>query len=188
MRRKLCCLGGMTVLLALASSSSASADTLGSVVQPAGSNGTTGCTGEVIAQATNDPSTPYTVPAGGGQITQWQVNTTGASAGNPVTLVVLKAASSSSYTVVATDPETLPTPLPASNVASFSLSSPINVTGGETLALTTPSSSLVSCYWHGGSTPTGDSLVAMTGTASPGQTLTVSGSSSGPSFTLNVAA
>jgi hypothetical protein len=184
MRTKLSGLGGTIAVLALAFSSSASADTLGSI-KPSGANGGA-CFASAMTQLASDPSTPYTVPAGGGQITQWQVDTSsGATAGGSVTLVVLKAAGVGSYTVVATDHETLPTPLPASNIASFNLASPISVTGGETLALATPSAA--TCYWSAGGTPTADQVVALNGTVAPGQTLTTTSPSPG-GFTLNVAA
>ncbi len=49
------------------------------------------------------PEHPYTVPAGGGVITQWQTNTTGDAAGATLTLVVLRPGASGTATVVGTD-------------------------------------------------------------------------------------
>ena len=188
MRRKLTCLSGLTVVVAFAFTGVASADvTLGSTTLGSTSSG---CTpGAVVAEATSDPSTPYAVPAPGGLITQWQTNTTGATASAPVTLVVLSPAGGGFYTVVGVDSETLPSSLPASHLASFTLATPIRVTGGETLGLYASGSGAV-CYSSFGSTPTGDTLTAL-GEGSPaatGQTLSTVVASSAPGFTMNVAA
>ncbi len=188
MRRKLTCLGGLSVVVAFAFTGVASADvTLGSTTLGATSSN---CTpGAVVAQATSDPSTPYTVPAPGGLMTQWQTNTTGATASAPVTLVVLSPAGPGSYTAVGVDSETLPSPLPASHVASFTLSTPIRVTGGETLGLYASGSGAI-CYSSFGSTPTSDTLTVVAEGSPPatGQTLSTVVQSSAPQFTMNVAA
>ena len=69
-------------------------------------------------QTANQASTVFALPAGG-QITQWQTNTSGAStnaAGEAADLCWLRCrAGRSGWTLV--DHETLPNPLPASGVA-----------------------------------------------------------------------
>jgi hypothetical protein len=175
--------------LVLALPSAASADiTLGSSSVPAGSSSTACPAGLVIAQATSDPSTSYTVPAAG-QITQWETNTTNATAGAAVTLVVLKPVGGGSYQVVGIDSRALPTPLPASNVATFTLATPIAVSGGETLGLYGNGSAAI-CYRSGGSTPGAATLTALSEPAAPaaGQSLSPSGGNSPGGFTMNVAA
>jgi hypothetical protein len=75
----------------LALPAAAGADTtLGLTTQPAGSTAAN-CAGApvLVGQATSDPSTPYAVPAGGGAITGWSINTSGDSTGT-VTLRVLR--------------------------------------------------------------------------------------------------
>jgi hypothetical protein len=186
-------LGTVGVLLLLAIPAAASADvSLGTTTQPAGSSPDP-CFNSVIGQLTSDASTPYMVPAGGGEITAWQTNTTQATAGEPLTFIVLKPLAGLTYSVVATDAENLPNPLPANNVASFTLAKPIAVSGGETLGLYPASSSGPACYGSLGSTPQGDSLIALGNGAQPdqGQTLaevTTGTPTSGGEFTLNLAA
>jgi hypothetical protein len=102
----------LVVLLLPAVPAAASADvTLGTTTQPAGSSPDT-CFNSVIGQLTSDASTPYMVPAGGGEITAWQTNTTQAIAGEPLTFVVLKLLAGLTYSVVATDAENLPNRFP----------------------------------------------------------------------------
>ena len=176
------------MLLASAASASASLVTLGSTTEPSGSAAVT-CGSTVIAQALSDPAAPYAVPAGGGEITGWQVNTTGAVAGEPVTFAVLRRVPSMKYLVAGADTETLPSPLPAAGVATFSIASPIHVQAGDTLGLYSPSGA-VHCYFHGGSTPEGGSLYPLTasGTPAAGQTLPISGGESGEGYIANEAA
>ncbi len=178
---------GVALLAVLAFTGTADAATLGVTAPPAASSPSS-CTGELIGQYAADPSTPYFIPAGGGQITQWQTYTAGDVAGSTMTLAVLKANGTGSYIVAALDTETLPNPLPASHIASFTPSSPIPVAAGETLALY--STAADACWFSGGSTPAGDTLFAATasGSLSTGQAVTQNGSSSGAGFTLNVAA
>ena len=167
-------------------SSTAGAATLGITAPPSGAS-TSECGGEVIGQYTADPSTPYFVPAGGGDITQWQTYTAGDTAGSSLTFAVVSPGSGGAYTVVGADTVTLPNPLPTDNIASFTLSSPIQVATGDTLALYSTSDV---CYFDGGSTPSGDALFAATGATSPpstGESLTLLGASPG-AFTLDVAA
>lgn len=166
--------------------SAAGATQLGITAQPSGSTPAS-CPGVVIGQLTQDSTTPYFGPAGGGLITQWQTNTAGDTAGTSITLVVLQPTTASNYKVVGLSTETLPTPLPSSGVASFTLSTPLVFAAGDTLALYSTSSYI--CYFRGGSTPTGDSLFA-TGLGAPtvGGTVTISGSTSGSGYTLNLGA
>lgn len=186
---RLACLMGLTVVLALAFAGVASADmTLGLTAPPSGS-GTGGCVGssvpDLVLQLTQDPSTPYVVPAGGGQITSWSTDTAGDTVGDPLTFAVVRPNSGGTYTVVGADTETIST---SSGVATFPLSTPISVTGGETLALY---SSTQSCFWGGGTTPSGDTLEVLQDATTPaaGQTLSESGGgASPPGYTLDVAA
>jgi uncharacterized repeat protein (TIGR01451 family) len=166
----------------------ASASTLGITSQPSGSS-PNACGGPVIAQNTDDSTTPYHVPASGGRITQWQTVTTGETPGAPLTFAVLRAAGGGNYTVVGADSETVPNPLPSGGVATYPLSTPIQVQAGDTLALYS-SSTGVNCYFNGGSTPPGDTLIALTDSSPPpsaGQTLTLLGPSPA-GYTMNVAA
>jgi uncharacterized repeat protein (TIGR01451 family) len=188
MRCKLACAMAAAAVGPLAFAAAASASTLGITSQPSGST-TFGCTGAVIAQGTDDSTTPYHVPAGGGQISQWQTVTTGDTPGAALTFAVLRSAGSGNYTVVGADSETIPNPLPSGGVASYSLSPPIQVQSGDTLALYAGSG--VQCYFEGGSTPVGNSLIALADSSPPpsaGQTVTMMGTPSPPGFTLNLAA
>ena len=141
----------------------------------------------VINQFSSDPSTPYHVPATG-TITQWQINTFLDTSGAPVTLVVLRAAGGSGYTVVGVDSRTIPSP--PGDVTTFVLSNPIAVQTGDTFGLYTDSSGAVVCYWDGGATPGGAELAALpTGSSPPaqGESLSIDDRSGG-GFTMNLAA
>jgi hypothetical protein len=170
--------------LAVATSGVARADTsLGSLAIPSGS--TFGvCDGAVIAQVQSDPSTPYTVPSAG-TITSWRVNGL-ANEDSPVSLVVLKNTGGLSYTVVGVDTHNTPNPVP--DVISFTVASPIAVSGGEILGLYDASTNLA-CYWLDGETPVTDALIALesASTPTPNQVL-VQDDFSGGGFTLNLAA
>lgn len=117
----------------------------------------------IFAQESDDLSTAYIVPAGG-TITQWQTYTDQDTPGASVTLVVLRPASDdATYTVVATDTETIPSPLPVDDVASFTLAQPISVAAGDTFGLYSNDS--VSCLFYSGSVPAAD-VVFLAGSAS----------------------
>jgi Domain of unknown function DUF11/PASTA domain len=163
--------------------------TLGSSAMPAGSTPNPCGPGVVLGQATSDPSTPYAAPAGGGAITSWSTNTSGSTAGASVTFLVLRPAGSGNYTVVGVDTETLPTPLPASGVASFPLAQPIAAREGDTLGLYT-NSSAATCFFHGGATPVAATLTALAEPAAPaaGQTLSPAIGNSPAGYTMDVAA
>jgi hypothetical protein len=180
-------LGGLAAALALAPPATASADfTLGSIAEPYGATSGTCVAGYFHADVGSDPSTPYAVPAGGGVITQWETNTIETdTAGAKLTFVVL-APSGSNYSVVAADPETLPTPLPASGVATFTLPTPIAVTAGDLIGLYTVTAGQ-NCAWFGGDTPSGDVLVGGAAAApTPGETFTPAGPE--PGYAVNVSA
>ena len=179
----------VALVLAVPAAASAAA-TLGMTTQPTGSS-PNGCGSEsVIGQSTSDPSTPYTVPSGGGLITHWSINTEGDTPGLPVTLVVLRPTAGDSFSVVGTDSETIPNPLPLGKVAVYTLSAPISVAEGDTLGLWTHSDSGVTCYWDGGSTPATDTLNGFNSFTLPttGEVFASFGTSSPPGFTMNVSA
>ncbi len=182
----------LTAALVLAIAGTASADTtLGSAAQPSGSTaGGGGCgTSQVIAQFTDNPSSPYFVPAGG-KITQWQMNTFGATPGSPVSLVVVRPNSGGTFTVIGADPRTVPSPLPSGSVASFTVAAPITVAAGDSLGLYMPTAN--TCVWFGGTIPFASTLVGLVEPSPPasGQTLNQRSSNpiSPPSYTMNLAA
>jgi hypothetical protein len=139
----------------------------------------------VIAQVDSDPSTPYTVPSPG-TITSWQINGGLATPDVPVSLVVLKNLGGPSYTVVGVDTHVIPNPVPA--VLSFTVASPIAVSGGEILGLYDTGENFV-CYFHGGDTPATDGLIALENDSIPipNQGL-MENDESGGGYTLNLAA
>jgi hypothetical protein len=184
MRNRLSVVCVLGAVLAVATSGVARADTtLGSLAIPSGS--TPGaCEAAVIAQVDSDSSTPYTVPSPG-TITSWRIN--GLAAPNvPVSLVVLKNIGGLSYTVVGVDTHVTPSPVP--DVVSFTVASPIAVSGGEILGLYDTGSNFV-CYFHGGDTPATDGLIALENDSipTPNQGLTENDDSGG-GYTLNLAA
>jgi hypothetical protein len=187
MRRIFLMVSGLTLAFAIAIAGTASGDTmLGSTSQPSGST-LHGCgTNEVVNQVTSDPSTPYSVP-GSGTITQWQTFAAPDTPGAPVMLVVLRPVGAS-FSVVGADAQTIPNPAPA--VASYTLATPIQVSGGETLGLYTNSSGSVGCYFSGGSTPAADTLAGLGAPSqpAPGQTLNRVISDSPGGYTMNLAA
>lgn len=142
--------------------STAGAEQLGITAPASGAEAAT-CDG-IIGQQSSAASTPYTVPAGGGQITQWQTYTAADTPGTAFTLAVLRPTTGSNYAIVGLDSVTLPNPLPSDNVATFTPSSPIQVEAGDTLSLYTSGGI---CAYALGSTPTADSLFVGTGTTPP---------------------
>jgi uncharacterized repeat protein (TIGR01451 family) len=178
----------------------ASADvTLGTTSPPAGSSPGacfTGSTGQpdVIAQATDSPSASYTVPASGGSITSWSTNVSLDEPGTSLTMVVLTPHSDGTYTVVAADTETIPSPLPSSGVATFTLATPIRASAGDKLAIYTSDAATtpVLCFFDGPNIPAANTLVALFSPTSPssGQTLSPDGvgATSPPSFELDLSA
>jgi hypothetical protein len=188
MKKRISIVCGLALALALTFTGAAQATTLGTTTQPAGS-GQEGCgLNGVINQLTSDPSTPYEAP-GTGTITQWQINTALDTPGFPVKFVVLRPSGSLAFSVVAVDARTIPSPLPAGNIATFTLSTPIAVQAGDTLGLYTHSNLDVVCYWQNGSTPLGDSLAELDTVSAPtsGQALPITDESGG-GYTMNLAA
>lgn len=202
MRKRVSCLLGTTVVLVFAASGVAGANvTLGSTNEPTGAEADQCFAGgagaaDILAQITDDPSNPYTVPAGGGEITAWSTDTATADdlSATPLTLVAVRPAGDSQYSVVGADAETLPTPLPPSGVATFTVEHPIIVRGGDVLGLYSSNIGLDApvCFFDTGTVPLDDSLTAIADPATPaaGQSL-LTDSSQGPSgagFMLDVAA
>jgi Domain of unknown function DUF11/PASTA domain len=149
--------GAAVVGALVVTAASASALTLGNTTMPLG-GGPAGCEpGEILIQTATDSAYSYTVPPPGGAIASWSINTLDATAGTPVTLVVLRSTVAKMYTVVDVDPETLPTPLPASGIATFKVAAPIVVTGGETFGLTSTAGTVL-CAFGGGSLTTADTI------------------------------
>jgi uncharacterized repeat protein (TIGR01451 family) len=130
----------------------ASTFTLGSDDTPAGaspSDAQACTTAGFAAQTSGTSSALFSAPAGG-QITQWQTNTTGqpaSAAGEPIKLLAL-APQSGSFRIDAIDTQTLPNPLPAGGVATFTPTSTMMVSAGDVLGLAGSSSSPdVRCLW-----------------------------------------
>jgi hypothetical protein len=184
MKKRLSIVCVLAASLTVAMSGVARADTtLGSLAIPSGS--TPGvCDAAVIAQVASDASTPYTVPSPG-TITSWRVNGL-ASPDAPISLVVLKDTGGGSFTVVGVDTHSTPNPVP--DVISFTVISPIAVSGSEILGLYDASTNLA-CYWHDGDTPLTDALIALGNPTTPtaNQVLNLDDSSGG-GFTLNLEA
>jgi hypothetical protein len=166
---------------------SAPALTIGSTAQPAGSTGVE-CGTELFVQLTSYAGTPYSVPTGGGTITGWQVNTTGGVPGVPATFVVLRK-TGTQYLVVGTSTNNLPNPLPPGGIASFGITPPMAVHGGDTLGLYTAEGGL-KCFYKLGATPASDTLfsLAPSGVPAAGQTLSVLEPESPAGYTMNEAA
>ena len=146
----------LVVALTFAMSGVASADvTIGSTTQPTGSTPavTNPPPQETFVQQSS-AAFPVTVPAGGGRISSWSTATTGSMSGSVVQLVVLRPTGSGSFTVIAVDSRTLPTPLPASGVATFNLAVPIPVQGGDLIGLNVQSGSVLLGWTSGPSTDT----------------------------------
>jgi uncharacterized repeat protein (TIGR01451 family) len=141
----------VSVVAGLVAVAPAMATTVGSTTLPSGSNMAPACSAgrdAEIIQSGTDATYNYKMPAGGGSITSWSFNTTGAKAGTPYTLLVARP-SGGSYQIIATDPETLPATLPA--VQTFSLAKPITVQGGDVLGvIVTAGKNTVGCRLKGG--------------------------------------
>lgn len=180
-----------TLGMILGFAASASADTtLGTVTPPTGST-THAC---VLAQVTwsqtgvsaGGPS--YDAPSAGG-ITSWSTDTVGDTAGSQVDLVVLRPKDSNR--VIAVDTETLPTPLPTGNVATFELATPISVAAGDRIGISSLSNPFNTCAFGDSAFTAADTagVYGATPTLSDpaaGQTLT--SISSVPTARVNVAA
>ena len=75
----------------------------------------------------------YVVPAGGGVITSW--STSFGPAGAPVGLIATSPFTGGMAVVRGVDSETLPNPLPADNISTFTPAQPIAVQAGDLIGL-----------------------------------------------------
>jgi hypothetical protein len=127
----------------------------------------------------------YVVPAGGGVITSW--STSFGPPGAPVELVVSSPFPSSpppATVVRGVDYETLPSPLPASNISTFALARPIAVQGGDLIGLNVFGGSSTRCAFGGAS-----SDFAFAGADEPvTQGATITAFTGGPNILVNVSA
>jgi hypothetical protein len=142
----------------------ASTFTVGSATAPASGTATAdACTAAGLAtQTANQSGTVFALPAGG-QITQWQTNTSGAStnaAGEAANLAALAPLPGGAFRVDAVDHETLPNPLPPSGVATFIPATPMMVPSGDVLGISGGADT--TCAWIGGASlsVTGDLFAA----------------------------
>jgi hypothetical protein len=183
MKRLLSTLFALGLMLGIFAGAAKADTTLGSISIPTGADHRP-CDGDVIAETASDPSTPYAVPSAG-TITSWRVRNF-ADPGDAITLVVLKNTGGISYSVVGAD--THPAPDTVSDVLSFTVGSPIAVSGGEILALYEPTGTF-DCYFQDGETPLTDELISLQTLSTPaaGQPLTQD-ESSGPGYRLNLEA
>lgn len=165
--------------------SSASGLTLGNTSVPSGAS-PQACTPtyQFYAQKATDSGYQYVVPAGGGAITSWSVNTTGAAPGASLALLVLRPGGE--YTIVGFDTEALPNPLPGSGVATFNLASPIAVSGGEVLGLYAPATTTAACFFSGASLAADEISVGTVNPPSVGGTYKTA--LSAPGIIVNVSA
>ena len=124
----------------------ASTFTIGSTAQPAGSTPQACIQTGFYAQSAG-PTGTWVLPAGG-QVTEWQTDTDGATAGTAISLVAL-APEGGLYRIEAVDNETVPSP--AGGVSSFTPASPMMVSAGDVFAIGGVSGA--NCSWTGGSTP-----------------------------------
>lgn len=156
MRRIICRGAALAAVLALAGAGVASADTtLGNTTAPSGSTAASCNSGYVLGEPASSSSTPYAL-SNAGIVKQWSTNVTGATPGADIYLLVLSQ-SGTSLTVVGVDHETIPNPLPAGGLATFTINSPILAQAGDFLGLYSPDTK-DSCGWTAGSTPAGDTV------------------------------
>jgi hypothetical protein len=142
----------VVAVAALGAAGSASAATIGNTTLPSGATMpvcSTGSTTEVISTS-NDSNYSYVVPAGGGTLTSWSFNATGAKAATPYELVVARPASGS-YTIIGTDTETVPSS--GGPIDSFTLANPITVQAGDVIGEVVTSKTKVGCLMKGSSVP-----------------------------------
>src|ERR1700760_846939 len=142
-----CMLAAAAVFLMIAGAAGASTFALGSTAQPSGSTPNACIPTGMFAQSAGVAPAIYTLPAGG-QITQWQTNTTGATPGTAITLVAL-APTAGLFKIEAVDNETVPSP--AGSVATFTPASPVMASAGDILGIVGDKGA--TCAWSGGATP-----------------------------------
>jgi Domain of unknown function DUF11 len=166
--------GALAVLLAIAASAPASASTV-TIGSLASSDPGTKC--ESIPQSlfivqTAAEAGSYTVPAGGGIITSW--STSFGEAGAPLSLIVVHTTSNpTQLSMVGSDSETLPTPIAADHISTFTPASPILTEPGDIIGLQLPGGSKAACFSEGG---VGDDVLdGLAGGLTPGSVLTTTG-------------
>jgi Domain of unknown function DUF11/PASTA domain len=169
--RWLTAIGTAVALAALAACASSDALTLGDTTVPGGTTAQlcSGAGGTSLIQTETDTGYDYVVPAGGGAITSWSFNTTGATVGAPYELVVVRPMGGA-YTVIGADSELVPATPPL--IQTYTLSAPIPVQAGDLLGVFLSSTSAVDCFWLGGSLTTSDVFIPVDGTPVVGATLT----------------
>jgi uncharacterized repeat protein (TIGR01451 family) len=145
-------------LLGLMASAASATLTVGNTSEPSSASPVPCPPGDLLI-AKADSGYSYTIPSPGGEIRSWSINTHGATAATPVSLVVLRPSGTKSYTVVGLAPETLANPLPGGLIETFPLASPITVTDGEVLGLNSTVGTLV-CAW-GSSSLSGDTIAVV---------------------------
>jgi hypothetical protein len=105
-----------------------------------------------------------------------------------VTLVVLRPVDSTHFAVIGTDTKSLPSTLPASQIASFTLASPIAVKTGDTFGIFGGTG--ITCDFNGGAIPSTDGLQGLGEPTVPtvGTTLTAGSSTPSPKFMVDIVA
>lgn len=180
--RRLAGAGAVTMAAALAAlAPAAQGRTLGTAERPVGASDVD-CLGwaGLVGWQVDETRESWTVP-NRGMLTSWSVNVTEAAPGLSVSLVVLR-----NLTITAVDRATLPAPLPATGVATFTPAAQIALQPGDRLGIA--GSSGATCGWQGGAIPAGQR--AQVGTAAPGTQpgAVVTPSITDPSTHLNLAA
>jgi hypothetical protein len=138
----------LAALLLLADVAGASTFAVGSIAIPSGSPTPQACNpAGVFSQSIGVPTAAPSAIAAGGQLTQWQMGTAidpAGAAGGAVALVALTP-EVGFYRIDAVDHETIPNPLPAGGVATFTPASPMMVSAGDVLGL--EGDATVDCAW-----------------------------------------
>ena len=150
--------------LALAAACGASAGaasatvTIGSAAQPAGATNIY-CAGPgyVYIQPPTDPTTLWSVPAGGGALTAWQTNVSYTFTKTVTLLVLAPGSTSNTFQVVGVDTEQDPSTTPQNGIATFPIATPIEVQPGDLLGLyaegATVGNNSQGCEWHLSTSP-----------------------------------
>lgn len=177
-----------TLLTTLVVTASAGAVTLGTTSLPTGAQLSPSCTVssdsptvEELVQTGTDASYDYTVPAAG-VITSWSFNTTGATAGTPYGLVVVRS-SDAGYTVVGSDTEMVPPSAPV--VQTYTLATPIEVQAGDLIGAVVSTSTTVGCSF-GGEALIADTITVDEGTPTPGTLLSSPDDNTSPGYLVNM--
>jgi Domain of unknown function DUF11/PASTA domain len=170
-------------VLAVSSPPTAGAVTIGAVTSTPIENLCEVATEPVVFIQAGSAGQAYVVPTGGGLITSWQ--TSFGSSGAPLEMVIARPTQTVGlYTIVGSDKETLPAPIPANNVSTFLLSTPLAVHAGDLLGIAIPGSSATACAYPGS---VGDTvLYALSGLPDSGEALQTSHED--PKTLLNIAA